>query len=51
MMPLETAYAESIQAFLERGGTIKQFQPKDTQQPKTAVPENFWSFDQYDAES
>lgn len=50
MMPLETAHADAIKAFLQRGGTIKQFQPQDAQQANTAVPENFWSYDQYDAE-
>tara|TARA_A100001391_G_scaffold183189_1_gene150173 strand:- start:643 stop:1137 length:495 start_codon:yes stop_codon:yes gene_type:complete len=50
MMPLETAHADAIKAFLQRGGTIKQFQPQDAEQANTAVPENFWSFDQYDLE-
>ena len=50
MMPLETAHAEAIKAYLKRGGTIKQFQPQDADQPNTAVPKNFWCFDQYDAE-
>ena len=51
LMPLETAHAEAIKAFLKRGGTIKQFQPQDAKQANTAVPENFWSYDQYDAEN
>jgi endogenous inhibitor of DNA gyrase (YacG/DUF329 family) len=51
LMPLETAHADAIQAFLKRGGTIKQFQSQDAEQANTAVPENFWSFDQYDAET
>jgi len=50
IMPLETAYANEIKSFLKRGGTIKQFQPQDAEQPNAAVPQNFWSFDQYDAE-
>jgi len=50
MMPLETAHADAIQAFLERGGTIKQYQAQDGEQANTAVPQNFWCFDQYDAE-
>ena len=51
MMPLETAHPEAIQAFLQRGGTIKQFQPQDAELANTAVPENFWSYDQYDEEN
>ena len=50
MMPLETAHADAIKAFLKRGGTIKQYQPQDAEQANTAVPSNFWSYDQYDAE-
>ncbi len=50
MMPLETAHPDAIQAFLQRGGTIKQFQPQDTDDTNLAVPNNFWSYDQYDAE-
>lgn len=48
MMPQETAHADAIKAFLQRGGTIKQFQPQDAEQANTAVPENFWSYDSYD---
>ena len=41
LMPLETAYADSIQAFLKRGGTIKQFQPQDAKKPKRRCLETF----------
>ena len=50
MMPLETSNADASKAFLQRGGTIKQYQPQDAELANTAVPENFWSYDQYDAE-
>jgi hypothetical protein len=50
MMPLETAHADAIKAFLQRGGTIKQYQPQDADDTNIAVPSNYWSYDQYDAE-
>lgn len=50
MMPLETAHGDAIKAFLKRGGTIKQFQPQDADDTNLAVPSNYWSYDQYDAE-
>tara|TARA_R100000951_G_scaffold112401_2_gene112674 strand:- start:2780 stop:3181 length:402 start_codon:yes stop_codon:yes gene_type:complete len=50
ILPIETDHSDAIKAFFKRGGVIKQFQPQDADQANTAVPQNFWSYDQYDAE-
>ena len=51
ILPSETGHSDAIKEFFKRGGVIKQFQPQDADQANTAVPQNFWSFDQYDAEN
>jgi len=49
-MPGETAYSDAIKAYLKRGGKITQYQPQEADEANLAVPQNFWSYDQYDAE-
>ena len=49
-LPAETAFGEAIKAYLKRGGTITQYQPQEADEANLAVPQNYWSYDQYDAE-
>jgi len=50
LLPGETAFSDAIAAFLKRGGLITQYQPQGADDANTAVPQNFWNYDQYDAE-
>lgn len=50
LLPGETAFSDAIEAFLKRGGLITQYQPQGADDANTAVPQNFWHYDQYDAE-
>lgn len=49
-VPAETAFGEAIREYLKRGGKITQYQPQEADEANLAVPQNFWSYDQYDAE-